>query len=824
MMGMRKDDRLSKVQTLVSDGWPGWEVQDLLGRGTYGAVYKAVKKTRTGKNVYCAVKYMSVPGRSGDVLSLREEGYDEASLSELYRSVVRDYMNEVRVMRALKGAPNIVRIEDARVLEKKTDFRWEILIRMELLTSLSGILEKGNYSRGDVIRLGLDMAQALADCRKLDIIHRDIKPGNIFIDQNGTYKLGDFGTARNLERTQGGLSVKGTYNYMAPEVYHGRSYGPSVDIYSVGMVMYRMCNGGYSAFIDPSSKKHTYEEMTSSLTKRMSGHELPAPVNADPELAQIILKACAYDPGKRYRSPAELMEALRRLEEKNTADETAGAQTGDAFSLRKQVSQGWRRIRWNAKIRLLRIRLRDQKARKQKTLTDKAGPGKARTGPLGSEQSHSEQSQSKSLTSDHSQSGKYPSQQYEAETPSAGRTFRRKRLIIAVGLAAAGTVVFFIFYFWGLPGLNSSGSSSSGDSSLEASEKAALSAGRENAGNEGAGIQTTNTAEANSKAGGTALAEAGRFVSWEDAGLTNHVMDWQDEALEAAIRDWTGISNGDITLKDVWNMTELDIPYYGIENISALSEMTNLHTLKLQDNAITDVQPLSGLTNLTDLELDDNQVTDLTPLSGLTKLEILFLDRNGCSDITPIRNLTRLTNLTLKEDGVTDISVLSGFHSLQQLYLNGNPDISDYTPLRGLTEIEELVLDDNPVGDTSMFDEMSSMKEISLRNTGLENIEFIRSMPELEDADLSENEISDLSPLESCPKLTNLQLNDNPVKDIRPLSALAFLDTLSLGNTEVTDLSPLDGLGIGVIYISSDQSDMFDRWVGKGDTKPQVQE
>lgn len=795
MMGRTKDDRLSELQTLVSDCWPGWEVQDLLGRGTYGAVYKAVKKTRTGKSLYCAVKYMSVPGRSGDVLSLREEGYDEASLSELYQSVVRDYMNEVRVMRALKGAPNIVRIEDARVLEKRTGPGWEILIRMELLTSLSGTLEKGNYSRRDVIQLGLDMAQALADCRKLDIIHRDIKPGNIFIDQNGTYKLGDFGTARNLERTQGGLSVKGTYNYMAPEVYHGRSYGPSVDIYSVGMVMYRMCNGGYGAFIDPSSKKHTYEEMTSSLTKRMSGHELPAPVHADPGLAQVILKACAYDPGKRYRSPVELMEALRGLEEKDTAHDTADARTGDALSLRKQVSQGWRRILWNAKIRLLQIRLQSQKARKQKALTD--------------------------------------------EAPSE-RTSRRKRLIIAVvSLVVAGTTVFFILYFGGLPGLNFSGNSSSEDSSLESSERAALSAGSEDVGNEGAGsggtgnegtesedagIQTTDAAEADLKAGGTTPTGADSFVSWEDAGLTNHVMDWQDEALEAAIRDRTGISSGDITLKDVWNMTELDIEYYGIENISALSEMTNLHTLKLQENAITDVQPLSGLTNLTDLELDDNQVTDLTPLSGLTKLEILFLDRNGCSDITPLRNLTRLTNLTLKEDGVTDISVLSGFHSLQQLYLNGNPDIVDYTPLSGLTKLEELVLDDNPVGDTSVFDEMSSMRKISLRDTGLESIEFIRSMPELEDADLSENEISDLSPLESCPNLTNLELNDNPVKDISSLSTLAFLDTLSLGNTEVTDLSPLDGLDIGIIYYSSDQTDMFNRWDGKGDTHTEVQE
>ena len=88
--------------------------------------------------------------------------------------------------------------------------------------------------------MGVDICKALELYQKYNIIHRDIKPENIFVSDNGDFKLGDFGIARTIEKTMSDLSKKGTYNYMAPEVYQGGEYGFSVDLYSLGIVLYRI--------------------------------------------------------------------------------------------------------------------------------------------------------------------------------------------------------------------------------------------------------------------------------------------------------------------------------------------------------------------------------------------------------------------------------------------------------------------------------------------------------------------------------------------------------------------------------------------------------
>ena len=92
----------------------------------------------------------------------------------------------------------------------------------------------------DVLRLGIDLCRALEYCQKQNIIHRDIKPENIFVSRFGEFKLGDFGIARNWDRGASGLSKKGTFSYMAPEMYKGEEYDSRADIYSLGIVLYKL--------------------------------------------------------------------------------------------------------------------------------------------------------------------------------------------------------------------------------------------------------------------------------------------------------------------------------------------------------------------------------------------------------------------------------------------------------------------------------------------------------------------------------------------------------------------------------------------------------
>ena len=98
-----------------------------------------------------------------------------------------------------------------------------------------------------------DIASALESCENARIIHRDVKPGNIFRNRDGLFKLGDFGIARQLDYSTGAHSIVGTPNFEAPEVAFGRPYGHSADIYSLGLVLFVLLNNGQRPFIKPSA-------------------------------------------------------------------------------------------------------------------------------------------------------------------------------------------------------------------------------------------------------------------------------------------------------------------------------------------------------------------------------------------------------------------------------------------------------------------------------------------------------------------------------------------------------------------------------------------
>lgn len=96
------------------------------------------------------------------------------------------------------------------------------------------------------------MCRALAACEKQNIIHRDIKPQNILVSENRTYKLADFGIAKVSEKTGSG-TMAGTNGYIAPEVANRQKYGKEVDIYSLGMVLYWLMNDNYASIPAASS-------------------------------------------------------------------------------------------------------------------------------------------------------------------------------------------------------------------------------------------------------------------------------------------------------------------------------------------------------------------------------------------------------------------------------------------------------------------------------------------------------------------------------------------------------------------------------------------
>jgi serine/threonine protein kinase len=226
------------------------------------------------------------------------------------QGVVSDFVGEIQLMQSLKGIQNIVSVEDYKVVEKAGEIGWDIYIRMELLTPFNTYITNKKLSEKEVIKLGCDICTVLEICAKRNIIHRDIKPENIFINDFGYFKLGDFGIARKMENMTGGLSQKGSPNYMAPEVTNGSEYDARVDTYSLGIVLYRLLNGNRLPFLDTETQLLNPNERRIALDRRLRGEKLPAPSDASAAMADLILRACAYDPGMRFASATEMKQAL----------------------------------------------------------------------------------------------------------------------------------------------------------------------------------------------------------------------------------------------------------------------------------------------------------------------------------------------------------------------------------------------------------------------------------------------------------------------------------------------------------------------------------
>ncbi len=294
-------DSIKTFEPLFGD----WYVESFIGAGSFGRVYR-IYREESGKRTCSALKYISIPAESAEIKQLRMDGMDDRSISTYYSELTKSISEETKLMGKLRGNPNIVFLEDSKIIPKQSGIGYDIFIRMELLSSITEKIIGGGMTVAEVVKMGADLCVALSVCGKNGIIHRDIKPDNIFISDAGDYKLGDFGIARQLEKTASFMSKKGTYNYMAPEVYKGEKYGFSCDTYSLGLVMYRLLNGGRLPFLPPAPQQITPASKEQAIVRRMAAEAIPAPIGADGALARIVLKACAFRQQDRYSSPEEM--------------------------------------------------------------------------------------------------------------------------------------------------------------------------------------------------------------------------------------------------------------------------------------------------------------------------------------------------------------------------------------------------------------------------------------------------------------------------------------------------------------------------------------
>lgn len=287
-----------------------WKIERLIGEGSYGKVFE-ISRSEFGITYRAAMKAISIPQKEteSDALML-DSGMSHEQVTSYYYGCVEQLSREIDLMTRLKGNSYTVSYEDHQIIPYADGIGWDIFVRMELLTPLQEyIRDHTPFTQADTVKLGIELCRALEVCGQHQIIHRDIKPENIFATETG-----DFGTARITDQTKGASTRTGTNMYMAPEVFRGERYDSRVDIYSLGLVMYRLLNDGRLPFFPAYPAPITFSDRENAMAQRMNGVAFPAPKYADAKVAEIIVKACAYNAEDRFATPAEMRQALETMQ------------------------------------------------------------------------------------------------------------------------------------------------------------------------------------------------------------------------------------------------------------------------------------------------------------------------------------------------------------------------------------------------------------------------------------------------------------------------------------------------------------------------------
>lgn len=254
------------------------------------------------------VKVISVPAsqKQLDALLLTGAYKDAGAAAEYFKELADDTVKEARLLQQLAKLEGFLSYEGWQI-EPMSDGKlgYDVYLLGSYKRSLEKFLRRNTMTHLSAVNLGIDLCTALSLCRRAGFIYTDLKPANIFISDKGDYRIGDLGFAKLSAMKYTSLPTKYLSCYTPPELHDVLStLNPTVDTYAVGMILYQIYNDGMIPYETKAPMK-----------------TLPAPLNADYEMAEIILKACDPNPRKRYQTPIEMGQALVSYMQRNSVND-----------------------------------------------------------------------------------------------------------------------------------------------------------------------------------------------------------------------------------------------------------------------------------------------------------------------------------------------------------------------------------------------------------------------------------------------------------------------------------------------------------------------
>lgn len=257
-----------------------WKVTSFVGEDNGCEVYKVSRKIdkNTAQN---AILRHAFVGKSNYTDEHAEYFTEEA-----------DFIESVK---ELDGVSNYL---DVYVQNNQNKETCDLYIFTEELTSLEELMKTKTFAEDEVVDFGIQMSSLLETLETKNIFHGNISPKNIFVTADGKYKIGGF------TDFEGKIDDK---SYIAPEVFRQENVDYTTDIYSVGIIMYAMCNGGKIPFESDSCDRD------SACKERFSGKAVTAPSEGDEKLKSVIVIACQPDNANRWKNAGNIKNALTSI-------------------------------------------------------------------------------------------------------------------------------------------------------------------------------------------------------------------------------------------------------------------------------------------------------------------------------------------------------------------------------------------------------------------------------------------------------------------------------------------------------------------------------
>lgn len=257
-----------------------WKVTSFVGEDNGCEVYKVSRKIdkNTAQN---AILRHAFVGKSNYTDEHAEYFTEEA-----------DFIESVK---ELDGVSNYL---DVYVQDNQNKETCDLYIFTEELTSLEELMKTKTFAEDEVVDFGIQMSSLLETLEAKNIFHGNISPKNIFVTADGRYKIGGF------TDFEGKIEDK---SYIAPEVFRQENVDYTTDIYSVGIIMYAMCNGGKIPFENDSCDRD------SACKERFSGKAVTAPSEGDEKLKSVIVIACQPDNANRWKNASNIKNALTSI-------------------------------------------------------------------------------------------------------------------------------------------------------------------------------------------------------------------------------------------------------------------------------------------------------------------------------------------------------------------------------------------------------------------------------------------------------------------------------------------------------------------------------